>query len=110
MSIAHYKAVTDLLEMERQGKPMPPVDVALVLKTWELIPNNTNPFTVSEAVGPNAFVRACTLNDMLLAGSLAPWQGKGDRELEPFVFEEAATFPFGPTDNREEFLQRLKSR
>jgi hypothetical protein len=96
---------------------LPPVDEALLRQVCTVFPASkgqgqgftADAWSVFDVVGPVAFVRSAVLNKLLWAGELATWQ-RGGRDLEDFVFQEAATFPFSNEFQEKEFVQWLKAK
>ena len=88
---------------------------ALLRQVWEIFPADKGQRLIADAlpiltaVGPVAFVRSAALNTLLQSGDLAPWQ-RGGRDLEDFVFQEAATFPFSNELQEKEFVQLLRDK
>jgi len=116
----NYWGVQKLQEDVAKGETLPPVDEALLRQVWEVFPASSaskdqghgftaDAWSVFDRVGPVTFVRAAALNSLLWSGELAPWQ-RGGRDLDAFVFQEAATFPFSNEFQEKEFVQWLRAK
>lgn len=108
-------SVRELIARGAAGEPVPTVDEALLRRAWAMFPAtqeegaSANALDIVAAVGLVVFVRCAALNELLWSGDLAPWQ-HGARELDNFVFQEAATFPFSNELQHKEFVQRLQDK
>jgi hypothetical protein len=109
----NYWGVKQLQQDTATGGALPPADEALLRQVWTVFPaekgqgQSADAWSVFDRVGPVAFVRAAALNELWSCGELAPWQ-RGGRDLEDFVFREAASFAFSNNRQHKEFLQYLQ--
>ncbi len=100
-----------LMADAKAGAPLPAVGEALLRKTWSMFPASKDDTSVNSRevwaeVGAVAFTRCGVLCELLWAGELAAWQ-HGERELDDFVFREAAVFPYSNEQGRPHFLAHL---
>jgi hypothetical protein len=116
----NYWGVLQLQEEAAKGEALPPVDEGQLRQVWTVFPASpalneqghgftADAWDVFDRVGPVTFVRAAALNNLLWSGELAPWQ-RGGRDLEDFVFQAAASFPFSNERQHNEFLQYLRDK